>query len=51
MRIIAGCRYFTMEEAYTHWESTRGGTKLGDETIIILESIKALSKIKPEGCV
>jgi len=51
MRIIAGCRYFTMEEAYAHWEETRGGTALGDETIIILESIMALSKIRPEGCV
>jgi hypothetical protein len=36
-RIIAGCRYFTMEEARAHWSTTRGGTPLGDETMKILD--------------
>ena len=36
-RIIAGCRYFAKEEAYNHWNKTRGGTDLGDETIRILD--------------
>jgi hypothetical protein len=35
-RILAGCRYFTMEEAKTHWIDYRGGTPLGDETMKIL---------------
>ena len=34
---MAGCRYFTVDEAYSHWRSTRGGTPLGDETIDILD--------------
>jgi len=44
-RIIAGCRYFTIEEAREHWESTRGGTPLGDETFIILDSLAAIAGV------
>jgi tetrahydrodipicolinate N-succinyltransferase len=51
MRVIAGCRYFTMQEARKHWAETRGGTTLGDETMAILDALEALSKVKPEGCV
>jgi carbonic anhydrase/acetyltransferase-like protein (isoleucine patch superfamily) len=40
MRVIAGCRYFTMEEARKHWEKTRGGTPLGDETMDILDFLE-----------
>lgn len=32
----AGCRWFTMAEAYKHWEETRKGTDLGNETFDIL---------------
>ena len=36
-RVIAGCRYFTEAQAREHW---RGGTKLGDETMLILDFFK-----------
>jgi hypothetical protein len=51
MRVIAGCRYFTMEEARQHWQQTRGGTPLGNETMAILDAIEALAKVKPGGAV
>ena len=41
-RILAGCRYFTMEEARSHWELTRKGTPLGDETMKILDFLETL---------
>ena len=43
-RILAGCRYFTMEEAEKHWKETRGGTPLGDETMEILKFFKRMDK-------
>ena len=33
---MAGCRFFTLDEAWLHWERTRAGTDLGDETLDIL---------------
>ena len=50
-RVIAGCRHLTMTEARKHWEDTRRGTPLGDETFVILDVIEALHKVKQEGCV
>ena len=44
-RIIAGCRYFTYKEARQHWKETRGGTKLGDESLLIVKSLKAMAKL------
>lgn len=44
-RIIAGCRYFTFEEARKHWNKTRGGTNLGDESIAIVEHLETMAKI------
>ena len=35
-RVKAGCRFFDMDEAWRHWEGTRGGTALGDESLDIL---------------
>ena len=36
--IHAGCRVFdNMADARNHWSTTRGGTKLGDETMRILD--------------
>jgi hypothetical protein len=35
-RVQAGCRFFTLDEAWRHWERTRAGTDLGDETFDIL---------------
>jgi len=35
--IKAGCRFFTLEEGRKHWNVTRAGTPLGDETQDILD--------------
>jgi hypothetical protein len=35
-RVRAGCRFFTLDEAWKHWERTRAGTELGDESHDIL---------------
>ena len=35
-RVKAGCRFFMMDEAWRHWEETRGGSPLGDESHDIL---------------
>jgi hypothetical protein len=35
-RVTAGCRFFTLDEAWAHWEKTRGGTPLGEESLDIL---------------
>ncbi|TNE46871.1 MAG: hypothetical protein EP341_09625 [Sphingomonadales bacterium] len=40
--VRAGCRVFdTMGEARKHWQDTRGGTSLGDETMRILDYLEA----------
>jgi hypothetical protein len=44
-RVIAGCRYFTFKEAKKHWKETRGGTPLGDETMLILKCLKEYVKM------
>lgn len=38
--VEAGCRWFTMAEAEKHWQDTRKGTDLGDETFDILNMFK-----------
>jgi hypothetical protein len=35
-RIAAGCRFFTPDEAWRHWTTTRADTPLGDESLDIL---------------
>ena len=35
-RVMAGCRWFTLPQAWKHWETTRRGTDLGEETYDIL---------------
>ena len=42
-RIIAGCRYFTIEEAYNHWNKEH---KMFEETTIILEALKKLYELQ-----
>ena len=44
--VKAGCRYFTLEQANAHWQSTRGGTPLGDETQIIIEGLVKMAKVR-----
>jgi hypothetical protein len=45
MRVIAGCRHFTMEQAREHWTKTRGDTPLGEETMKILDYLESVSEI------
>jgi hypothetical protein len=40
-RVRAGCRNFTFAEARKHWTDTRGGTPLGEETMVILDYLDA----------
>lgn len=35
-RVMAGCRWFTLPQAWKHWENTRRNTELGEETYDIL---------------
>ena len=55
-RIIAGCRYFTFDQGVEHWTKTRGGTQLGDESLLIVNHLKAMAElngfmepVKPEA--
>jgi hypothetical protein len=45
-RIQAGCRNLSLEEAKKHWEETRGGTPLGEETMDIINHLVKWSKLK-----
>ena len=44
-RVIAGCRYFTFDQAEKHWAETRGGTPLGDESLSIVAHLKRMAEI------
>jgi hypothetical protein len=45
--IHAGCRVFSsIEKAREHWRTTRGGTKLGDESLLILDQLEALAALR-----
>ena len=46
VRIIAGCRYFTFAEARQHWQTTRGSTSLGKESLAIIAHLENMAKIK-----
>ena len=35
-RVMAGCRWFTLAEAWAHWTATRDATPIGEETFDIL---------------
>ena len=35
-RVLAGCRWFTLPEAWRHWQETRDSTPLGEETFDLL---------------
>tara|TARA_R110000868_G_scaffold217532_2_gene467635 strand:- start:1111 stop:1521 length:411 start_codon:yes stop_codon:yes gene_type:complete len=48
IRVIAGCRYFTFEEAREHWKH-RAGTFLGDETDLILDFLEKSVALKGYG--
>ena len=49
-RVIAGCRYLTMDEARAHWGSPDyRDAKLATETLVILDCLEKLCAVKPEG--
>ena len=45
LRIIAGCRYFTIAEAVKHWKTTRKNTQLGEESLQIVKHLKKMAEI------
>jgi len=46
IRITAGCRYFTLDEAREHWLAARGGTKLGDESLALIDHLERMAKLQ-----
>ena len=46
MMIVAGCRYFTLSQARTHWAETRAGTDIGNETMAILDHIERIATLR-----
>lgn len=44
--VSAGCRFFNMADAKKHWKETRGGTDLGRETMLILDTLGDLYNIR-----
>ena len=44
--VKAGCRHLTLSDARAHWEATRKGTPLGDETFAILDYFESVMKIR-----
>ena len=46
LQIRAGCRSLSITEARKHWIKTRGGTALGEETMVILDHIERVAKIR-----
>lgn len=45
-RITAGCRYFTIPEAINHWTNTRGGTRLGKESIMLVNHLQNIFQLQ-----
>lgn len=46
LMITAGCRYVSIEDGRVHWRVTRGGTRLGAETMCILDHIESVAIIR-----
>ena len=44
-RVLAGCRFFTIAEARTHWTTTRGGTTLGEESLALVDHLERMGRI------
>jgi hypothetical protein len=45
LRISAGCRYFTHKAAVAHWNETRAGTQLGEESLLLVAHLVATAKL------
>ena len=43
--ILAGCQYFTFAQAREHWSKTRGGTRLGDESLALVDHLERMARI------
>jgi len=48
-RVKAGCRLFTLDKAWEHWERTRAGTPLGEESQDILTMFELYIQRKAEA--
>ena len=46
VRVKAGCRNFSIEEARKHWNDTRFGTPLGAETFAIFDCLVAMARAR-----
>ena len=44
-RIRAGCHNFTFSEARAHWQGTRAGTRLGDESLALVDHLERMLAI------
>jgi len=44
VKLRAGCRYFSIEEAKAHWLKTRKDTHLGDESLALIVGLLAQAK-------
>ena len=42
--VRAGCRYLSVKEARKHWKTTRKGTVLGAESLILIDCLVAMAK-------
>ena len=48
LKIKAGCRWFTPAEAREHWTTTRSGTRLGAESLAIVDHLERMARIREE---
>jgi uncharacterized protein YjbI with pentapeptide repeats len=46
VRIKAGCRNFTIDEARAHWRGARRGTQLGNESILIVDYLERMAEVR-----
>ena len=44
--VLAGCRYLPISKAREHWVRTRGGTRLGDESLALLDHGERMANIR-----
>jgi hypothetical protein len=44
--VRAGCRWLSLPGARAYWSKTRGGTPLGDETMLILDYLENVMKLR-----
>jgi len=45
LMIMAGCRWFSLEEARKHWQETRAGTDIGLQRLRILDFLETEAKM------